>query len=202
MCKFSHVPAKSAGKIGFILDNSSGKRYPDSTYSVIHKPGHVKCHLQRLPRGWDDGTRLMQVTNNSDVDHESLLLKGDMEIIHCPVNILFCLSARAHKLPWCEKQDYGFWISHSVDQTGELFRFVHRLWKTPRSLFQVNLSSERRWCYDILDNNRWFVSDIDATFSKLLDYRIHCGDCLFGGFRSRAYHFARTKNQRGGLGKL
>jgi hypothetical protein len=48
MCKFSHVPART-GKYGFILDNETGKRYPESKYSVVHKSEHVGCALRRMP---------------------------------------------------------------------------------------------------------------------------------------------------------
>jgi len=48
-CRYSHLPAKN-GKLGFILDNSTGKRYPGTKYEVIHKPDHRACRLQRIPK--------------------------------------------------------------------------------------------------------------------------------------------------------
>ncbi len=48
MCRFSLVPPRT-GRHGFILDNETGKRYPDSKYSVAHYDDHVGCQLRRRP---------------------------------------------------------------------------------------------------------------------------------------------------------
>jgi hypothetical protein len=48
MCRYSQVPVRT-GKHGFILDNKTGKRYPESKYSVVHMTDHVGCKIQRIP---------------------------------------------------------------------------------------------------------------------------------------------------------
>ena len=45
MCQFSHLPARMHG---FILDNDTGKRYPESKYSVVHKRDLIGCRLVRI----------------------------------------------------------------------------------------------------------------------------------------------------------
>ncbi|MHB1909491.1 MAG: hypothetical protein ACYCQJ_11575 [Nitrososphaerales archaeon] len=47
-CRFSHIAVRT-GRHGFILDNETGKRYPESKYAVDHKPVHVKCAIRRIP---------------------------------------------------------------------------------------------------------------------------------------------------------